>query len=284
MIAPVVTTPLTDEPGVYLDVPMKDYLALDAVSSSILRGLESTCPAEVRYDRLNPLPSTPTQLRGTLFALMTERRSIDCPEIVRIEGRINSPGVAERVARAEEEGRIVLRLKPEQEAYDEAVAMYEAVRAEPRFAPYLADDCLREATLVWRDETTGRTCKARPDVIRHGVDMADWKTAANVHNWPRVVQDSNYHMQAAWHLAGAKALGLLPPTATYHWLVIRNKAPFATAGVKTCGDLFLAIGEELTAAHLLRWDRCLQSGEFPTYPDETCAPQGWYAQLYNPEE
>lgn len=273
------------ECGVHMDVPLRTYLEWDAVSSSVIRGLEEGCPAEVAAALVNPSESTPALLRGTLFALMVEHGTDDPPGTTRIAGRINAPGVEAAVQRAEAEGLIVLRLKAETDAFDEAVRMYHAVCADGRYGRFLNRTFLemREVSLVWDDPDTGLRCKARPDQVKRGSYVADWKTAREVHDWAHVVRTMQYHVQAAFHRRGAIACGQVSADAPYHWLPVRNVFPFATAGVKTCGLTYLAIGEEIVSRRMDQWAQCKASGVYPTYPDETIEPAGWYAQQFMEE-
>lgn len=197
--------------GVYLDLPLHEYLADPALSGSAFKVLLTDPPAW-RWERAdNPLwerGETRFQARGTAchaaileglaayearFGVKPDRR--DYPEALDTTDDLKAwlrerdgktSGVkADLIARvleidpgapiwSEIEERAIAGRAPLANADDVYVRLLEAfVRRDPDFAPLVADG-LAEVTVIWTDET-GQRLKARLDYL-NAASVTDLKT------------------------------------------------------------------------------------------------------------
>jgi hypothetical protein len=125
-----------------------------------------------------------------------------------------------------------------------------------------------EATLIWQEGETW--CRARVDWLPADATkpLYDLKTtglSASPAAWQRKLA-SDYCIQAAWYLRGARALGLRP--ADFLFIVAETTPPY---GVSTmaCAPSLMAYAEREIERAMAVWRRCLALGEWPGYPRAT---------------
>lgn len=133
-----------------------------------------------------------------------------------------------------------------------------------------------EATLIWQEG--GTWCRARVDWLADNptAPLYDLKTtglSAAPEAWQRKLQ-SDYCIQAAWYLRGARALGLKP--RDFIFIVAETEPPHCVS-VMACAPSLLAYAEREIDRAVALWRRCLATGQWPGYPTQTAyveAP-GW---------
>jgi len=271
-------------PGVYPDMSMDDYLALPYVGSSDLRGCEQYCPRWARWRHDHPHKSTPTQIRGSLFALFVEDEDAYETAVAVVAPNPDNPesnrwvkaGTAAKV-KALAAGYTVLR--PDQDAEIRAMAV--AAMACPDIAVAARSATHREPTLIWDDDDTGLRCKARPDVVSTA-GLYDWKTCADASEWSHVIRSLLLHVQAQFHTRGAVACGLMPDEYVYAWLVVENTPPYCTAGVQLLGPEYRDIAESIVVERMAEWLACTEAGVWPAYRSDSPTPPEWYFKQFIP--
>lgn len=126
-----------------------------------------------------------------------------------------------------------------------------------------------EFSMLWTDRQSGVLCKARWD--RHSPEIAggaiiDLKTTrdASPREFERSIFAYGYHRQAAMYLMGAKALRL--PARHFSIIAVEKEPPFGCA-VYRMTEGAIDAGEEQVKMLLRRYALCMDSNDFPGYPD-----------------
>lgn len=172
--------------------------------------------------------------------------------------------------------------------YKATLAVRDAVHVH-RASKLLPQSGQRELSIVWQDESTGTTCKARLDgfspAIAGGV-IVDVKTTrdASRRAFERSVYSYGYHRQGAFYLEGAKASGF----AAEHFAIVavEKEPPYGVAiyrldeGAMDVGnvEVFGHVAPEGREGGLLaRYAECIRTNEWPGYPEDVqdVALPGW---------
>lgn len=152
-------------------------------------------------------------------------------------------------------------------------AMAGAVRAQLRAhaaLPMPFGQGRAEETLVWQEGDVW--CRARLDWLhksnRFVDDLKTTSGTANPEAWTRgPLFSSGYDLQAAFYLRGLRVV--LGVEAEFRFVVVEQQPPYALSVIALGPDaLVLAEKKRMYAVNL--WRQCLESGEWPGYPMETC--------------
>lgn len=152
---------------------------------------------------------------------------------------------------------------------DEVHAMVDAVReqlAAHSAEPPLFSDGKPEQSLLW--EEGGVLCKARLDWLRDDrATIDDLKTtsrSANPEAYRRNLFSVGAHVQAAFYTRAVEAVtGTLP---IFRWCVVETAPPYALSVLEPGGDV-LAAGRSDVEYAMGLWRSCMESGEWPAYPN-----------------
>jgi exodeoxyribonuclease VIII len=131
----------------------------------------------------------------------------------------------------------------------------DAVRKHVLAAKYLASG-QAEVSLVWRDEETGCTCRARIDWLTHDDDgrpvILDLKTTqdAGATSFAKSCATFRYHVQAAWFSDGYQQFH--PERPRFIFCAVEKKAPFGVA-LYELDDAAVAHGRKLARRDLTRY-------------------------------
>lgn len=207
--------------GVFHDMPLEDYLAVDALSSTGLRLLSRSA---WHYRNRVDIDPTPTMLRGTLaHCAVLEPDALSKRYVVVPEDAPRKPTKAQWGAKNPSQDSVKAMqwwtLFQQQAAGRELVdfndyvvtqQQLQAVIAQPELANLLRSG-RGEVSIFWIDEATGLYCKCRPDWLhdveqQHVVAM-DLKTCADEspNGFGRAAARLRYDLQAAHYTAGIEA-------------------------------------------------------------------------------
>lgn len=257
------------EPGIYA-IPAETYhadrfLPEPSLSSTVARRIIETCPARAWWEKSNPQPPSDALIVGSaahewlLEGETWPQRHVVLPPDH--DGRTKD-------GRALKASIVAAGKRPV--AYDDFQAiraMKEALEAHP-FAGAAFRAGRAETTLIWRDEDHGIWCRARPDFLpRAGRIIADYKTTVSAEPayLRRAVRNYGYDQQAAWYLAGLRALGFVDPQFLF---VFQEKtAPYLITPV-TLSARALNLGAELNRQAAVAFAHGLRTGEWPGYADD----------------
>lgn len=253
-------------PGVYENVPMDTYHRWNAVSNSRLTLLDRS-PAHLLEAIVNPKPSTPAQKLGTVtHAAILEPKRFDKVYVVGPEGDKRTKIIADTYHVLEKEYGEEYVLRPKEMAL--CLGVRESIRKKTRVNALFSGPGMNELTLVWIDDETGLTCKARLDRISPliaGGAIVDGKSTrdARMRPFAKTIYTYGYHRQGAMYVPGARKLGL----NVSHYVIVayEKEAPYACAAYRL--DQGAMDAGDVEVRRLMRlYKQCLDSGEWPTTP------------------
>jgi hypothetical protein len=247
------------EPGVY-ELSDKEYfgraLASTTLSSTGVREI-LVCPAKFRHNQQNPRPPKRTFDVGHAAHQLVLGAG---PPLVRIDAdEWRSKAVKEEVAEVRAAGGVPL--KP---ADFEAVHMMADRIREDRQAMWLLRLGAPERTLIWVDDETGVTCRAKADWLRHD-GIVDYKTTDNADpaGLPRTIHNYGYAIQAAFYLRGFRARQ--PGVEPFFAFITQEKDPPYLTLPFQLSDRALAYGDSKCAEALRRYRDCTEADIWPGY-------------------
>lgn len=265
------TTRVT-EPGIY-DLTAEAYHADPcepaSLSSGGARKLITDVPARFWWERHNPPERTPAlNLGSAAHEWLLEAGTFSLRYLVKPEGydgRLKKWAETKaEIEAAEAEGYRIL-----------SHADYKTVKAmrDALYASLLARAAFQrgrpETSLFWIDPSYGIWCRCRPDYLPHeGRIFADYKTCESVRDddLQRSIARYGYHQQAAWYADGIRALGIADdPIMVF---VFQEKSPPHLVRCVSIAGEALARGRTLNSRAKAIFARCLETGEWPGYPDE----------------
>lgn len=249
------------------NMPMADYLKLDALSSSWCIDAMTQCPAYAHHRSLNKESSNAAMSMGTAFhtALMEPDKWVESVSVLEHED-YRSKAAKEARDAAIEAGRLPLK---KSEAI-EVLAMVQAVRFNPDAAALLKIPAMIEATFF------ADNCKARPDLLAEdGSFILDVKTCpdANPRAFERHAADQRYFMQAAFHRGVvAKIIGKKP--RRHFFLAVERSAPYLSS-VCELDQKAIEQGEWLCDKAAKEWLKGRETGFYAGYKQSPISLPNW---------
>ena len=293
-------------PGIYYGVPMPEYLAMRAVSASLLSAIVDECPYSAWFQSfLNPATRSEDAAEGeapeaddseasdagTIAHQILLEGSNDCAMVIDPADHLGERGAVPkgwtnksiRAARdyAREQGKIpVLPAK-----MAKVTAMVESAHAfikslkksEPAvWQMFQFGDGESEATLVWDDN--GTLCRARPDRISNDrrliVDVKTTLSSAHPDFFGRTLLRAGYHGSAAFYCRGVT--NLFDVECAYLFLVVEQKPPYLCSLIGL-DPVWMSAGRHRVERGLRTWAACAKAGLWPGYERRACYPElpGW---------
>lgn len=247
--------------GKFEGLTHEDYSAIPAINRGGL-SLFQKSPAHYRYHRDHPEDKeTPSQVFGRLvhMAVLEPERWTHEVVVSRKYGRTKDELAAKERFEEENDGKTIVA----QDLYYQVEALRKAALRSELLRSAL-DEGEAEVSAVWQDPATRVDCKARFDLITHD-SIFDLKTTADCLEFPKSVWGYGYHLQAAWYMRGARAVGLQP--LAFRFVAVEKEAPFAVRHFHI-SPLALEIASKKIDDLLLSYAQCLEKDEWPGYPDE----------------
>jgi hypothetical protein len=253
-------------PGIYPGIPMRQYLEIDALGSSLIERL-AISPLHYQHARAHPEPGTPALARGIALhmavlepQLFIEKYAPE-PDVAAIGGAKPRATNAyrEQVAELEAAGQIVL--KDSEMAL--VLSMAAAIQKHPHAAKVLRNCPDREVSAIWsRGE---RLCRGRFDLLGANV-MADLKTTRSLASFnPWGITKLGYFRQAGHYVDGARRLGR--DVDGYFIIAVESAAPY-DVGVFLLEKEILSVGLMEVEALMRRLDACELANDWPgMFPD-----------------
>ncbi|MGW5197312.1 PD-(D/E)XK nuclease-like domain-containing protein [Streptomyces spiralis] len=276
-------------PGWVDGLPADEYHAdRTTISSTGLRALlPPGCPAQYHYDREHPQP--PKREFDLGHAAHSEILG-DGPDIDVLDFN-NYLTKDAREARDEARAMGVVPLLRRE--YEQIEAMVAAIRQHPIAGPLFAPGTgVAERSMYWTDPATGVRCRIRPDWLRHREEngrliVVDVKTARAVDPaaLQRAVYEHGYHAQAAFYLAGIRALGLHGDQEPAFIFVFQAKTPPYLVHLVELDFPALALGAARNERALRIYAECERTGVWPGFNDRiTYLPLAPWAEKKDQEE
>lgn len=252
-------------PGVYLRVPEDAYHAGPGISKSGLWIISQQSPAHFKFPPAKDEDSTTARAAkdfgsaahiAILQPELFEGRVVKGPE----DRRGNKWKDADEWCAAE--GKTLLIAS----AYDEVLAMRDAVHADPWINGIITGGKpIVEASGYWIDPETGELCRCRPDLYREDLGIIiDLKSSLSAHPdaFARSVINYGYHAQEAHYSDGWTALG--KPVSGFVFLAWEKKSPYAF-GVYELPPSIVEEGRALMRKALNRYAECKKVNRWPAY-------------------
>jgi hypothetical protein len=253
--------------GLVLGLPMAEYLADDGLSGSgAAKLLPPNAPAIFRWSRDHPQESS----EAMDFGSAVHQLALGDPEDrLLIVDAATWRGKDAAIAKAEARANGLIPVL--ERSMRDIRATAEAVKAHP-LASKLFSNGQPEASMFWTDPATGVRCKCRldwlPDNRKGRVTLVDLKTSrsADPQTWAKSAADYSYFQQAANNIDGIKALGLAKDAA-FLFVVVETRAPYLISVVELDEEA-IELGAALNHQARGIYKRCIESGEWPGFPNE----------------
>jgi len=271
--------------GIHLDIPFHDYLRGPGISKHGLDQIQEA-PARYWFEKQHPPPATPAMILGSaLHTLVLEPDKFDSEYCKDMYGGSRSKEALAWRAAQQEVGRTCINDKTDTEKgvygvsdWDRLHLMRDSVLANPIAAALLDGEGHNEMSMYWVDPQYKRLCRARAD--RYNADhnlMIDLKSAADASysGFQRAVNDYRYDVQDAFYQDGGRLCGLHVEGMVF--IAVEKKPPYLTACYMITPE-WRAIGRQKYMRNLDTYNECLESGEWPGYPENRDLDMPRYAR------
>lgn len=275
-------------PGVYYDMSFAEYLALRAISNS---GLSRAKKSLRHYREAVQKETTPAMRLGSLVhcgrlePLAVAERYVVMPEFEYDEANRTKGGEIPSSPRStgyyKDKVKDFQRVNADKEVvtreeYDKMLGMVKSIAADERASAWLNTSGFVEVSIVWIDEESGLTCKARIDhAAKDFSRISDLKTSGNAQKFANAIADWGYHRQMAHYSNGVKSLGL-HESPECCLIAVESESPFCTRSAPMHEE-DLVVGRQEVQRLLLDICEARQTNEWPGYtsPDYWRLPS-WY--------
>lgn len=250
--------------AVHHDMPMLDYLALEAVSASLLHQFRRS-PLHARHYLTQPREDTASLIVGEAvhYAILEPAKFYERYALPPKVDKRTTAGKAEWAAWLADNPNVVPLTHDE---YKTAEGISGAALSDPGVADLFGGKGMSEVTILWEDD--GIACKARPDRIATMGDetiILDIKTCrdASERGFARAVGEYGYHNKAAWYLDAANRIS--ERERRFVFLAVENSEPYASA-LYELTDEAVGQGREQNRIALAQYRDCVSTGRWPGYP------------------
>ncbi len=253
----------TMAPGLYEDVPFKDYKAIDAVNNSRLTRLNK-CPAAALVEQ----EETPSLLLGRAVHTLVLEGDDKFLEEFAIAPECNKRTNEGKATLAAFQARNLDKSILDKDDFDTAKAIRRAVLAHP-FAKKILSEGKPEQTIIWDDDESGLKCKGRIDWIPgngNGV-LVDLKTTrdASSEKFIRSCIDYGYAKQAGMYIDGImKATGEV--FDSFMFIAVETEPPYHTE-VHVMDMRFIEWGYLEYRRLLYLEAKCRKEGYYPHFTE-----------------
>lgn len=237
------------------DVPFAEYLARDSVHFSALKQIDISPATYLRAAKGRSDTAALLVGRAT-HALVLEPDTASASVVV-YPGAVRRGKAWDEFAAEHADKTILTRAQ-----YDEALAMRDAVRSNPRARALLTDGDA-EVTVEWVTNLAPAMlhCRARADFLRHDGALVELKTtrARGAAAFAREAARYKYHAQSAFYVDGLTANGIACPSVS---MIVVEKGG-GEAYVMNVPDRALEVGRRKVDEWLKRVAECTATGRWP---------------------
>lgn len=270
------------EPGVYKDLSNEDYHAdKNSISRSSLRDFHRS-PYYYWAMHLNPdrpaRESTDAMIFGQAFHTFVLEYNTFCntyavePEKVFLKdvGREKYDEYKKKCEALEFLKRIILSKND----FNTIVEMSNSLVRDKRVVELMKNGEI-EKSFFWKDEKSGLTLKARPDILQSNM-IIDLKTIsdASQHSFQRAMADGWYHIQGAMIRDAIRTLENREISTVIN-ICIEKKYPYGV-GIYIIDEAALDYGEMQYKDILLSMNSCIIENKFQDYAIHTIGLPKWF--------
>lgn len=256
------------EPGIYPDMPMDEYLEIDAASNTRLGKLKKS-PAHLRQHLESPVKHVdPDSIGSALHSLVLEGRDVFEERYARAPEDADHRGHRpwKDFVASLDDGRIPMKAND----YDTVVEMAEDLLERDTVQMMMEGVSHTEISIVWRDDATGLLCKGRPDAINPArgavIDLKHTRRDITPLAFARTTYRYGYYRQAAFYRRGMNALMPEVEWNTHNIFAIEPDPPYAAITYRMREDAVWA-GDEEIHHYMEIYARCVECGEWPAFED-----------------
>ena len=273
-------------------MPASEYHAADGLSASTCKKMATVTPAEVKWQRDNPKPSTDRLVLGTYtHAMLLEPETLE--ESFLVVEKFPRRSADEKArwaaiqAQAEAEGKVIVWDEKDAQGLDTARRMRDAIHAHPE-ARELLSAGRGEVSMFATDPETGIKIRSREDWFPDCQNLVvDLKTARNPgEGFAKDAYNLGYHVgQHHYRLVRQqynRAMGMdeWDTWPDYQWLVVGVEAPHLVA-IYRPSDEMAEVGAIASRRGRDAYVKCIESGEWPGLPSGiiNIDPPRWAKEL-----
>lgn len=212
-------------PGVYYGIPAHEYHRWPAISSTLLKAYdELPSTARIPFE-----PGEDANVGSGIHAYSLQGLGgfeLECilgPDL----GKGKKDKETKAILQAQYPNKVILPAfhgspAPGWQIMDVIRGVDNSLRIHPKIGPVLKDSH-KEVSLVWLDEESGCTCKARLD-IWDGSVIWDLKKSRSISSFQWQMKDLGYYIQAGFYYDGALACKL--PAAAFGFIPCESFPPY----------------------------------------------------------
>lgn len=268
------------QPGIYHEMDFEDYLAISAMSASLIKAgwlAEDGCvsPKHMHWAEQHPIVPTTKMKVGTVVGMaLSEPRHM-------LERLVVYPGPTRRGKKfdafaAQHPGKLILL----QSEHDEAMAMHRALVQSKLVKPILAKLPIHEVVHVWHDDELGCLCKTRLDMeCPDSQEVYELKSTHSLGHvaWRSVVLNKNYLLQLAFQRRAVRNTRNFSPAM--HIVAVSGDKDAYDVAVQPWHDDDLDIAEDRCVQVVRAYHECQKAGYYYGRQREPKAmelPPWWY--------
>jgi hypothetical protein len=242
------------KPGVYYNMPAKEYFAAEGLSNSGMKELDRSPHHYQTAKRIGKEPTT-AMIEGSA-------KHLAILEPDRFDDMVFSHSY--KTSKSNAEGQLFLH----SDTIAEVKTIATTVQNHP-IASGLLRDTRKEISLFWKDPDLDIMCKARIDALNplHNliIDIKSCKDASMA-AFKKQVANLKYHWQAYWYLTGAEILFNIS-TLKFVFICIEG-APTYSIAIYIATPQMLLKAEEKIIEQKNIYANCLFEDDWPGYPEE----------------
>ena len=266
-------------PGMHLGIPFDDYLKIKAFSKSMVGEMEKS-PAHCKYRKDQPITTKSLSLGSLVDCMLLEPEEYAKTYIVAPATYINAKEeiktwgyrakyCVEWRDKQTGRGKTVITAKER----DEAKAIVAGITGD--ISKKLLSGTT-QVTALWFDPLHGVPCKARYDVLNDqdpaDVNITDLKTTsspATPESFKREMLKYKYHVQAAAYLESYEQIKGVE-MKVFNFVVAETTPPYLSQSFTIRPDSIM-LGQMQWERACGKYKECMDSGEWPGYPDTLIA-------------
>lgn len=264
------------------NIPMADYLALDALSSGVANRIITQSPRHALYSQIADRTPSKVSDTGEIIHRLLLEGHMDGLVIGEFDDwRTNAAKDLKKAAYAENKIPILARdIAPIKAAVKSAEMFVEQSEIAGIFDH---ENGHPEVTVTW--DWNGVACKARPDYLTDGIHLSIKTTAiiagAAPADWSRkTMTNMGYDFAMTFYRKGLTANDV---DARHLFLVVEQNAPFGCSLVEMAPNRW-AISDADSERSVKIWAECQKTKTYPGYPTNVFYAEASPWQLAAAEE
>jgi exodeoxyribonuclease VIII len=259
------------QPGIYTEISFEDYVQINAVNNSLLKIMVDQSPAHAKWYAENGRPETQALAFGSAADCYILEPSLFAKKYVMMpkdedgkEYHKNTKVYKEFAKNQRPEVEGILK----QSELEDIISISNCMEGSEAMA--LLRGGVSQLVLIWVDEPTGLTCKARLDYWNEQLHcITDLKTTRNAkpEEFAKDIFKFKYYQQAAFYLDGFCSATGEEIAPSFVFFATEKVEPYVHNALEL-GELSLTAGRASYRSALDRYAKCLKDDKWPMYREE----------------